>query len=99
VHGVADLAGLPGLAQKAVGSVFDTYGAPPRDLRAPGINPTKNQIIGSVEGVTGPLYEPKTQSGRIAKNVGEALPSLALTAGIRKSIEQSIKELQALQAR
>jgi hypothetical protein len=62
-----------------------------------------NEAIGGIHkeinGVLSEFLDIPVTSGRIAKNVGEALPSLALTAGIRKSIEQSIKELQALQAR
>jgi hypothetical protein len=73
--------------------------SPRRSSGAPGINPGKNQILGGLEGVTGPLYEPKTQAGKIAKSVGETVPPMAISAGLRGSIERAIKELQALQAR
>jgi hypothetical protein len=99
VHGVADTVGLAGFSQDAVGSVLYAFGAPPRDPRAHGINPTKSQILGGIEGVTGPLYEPKTQAGKMAKTIGETVPYLGFGAGVRGSLERALKELQALQAR
>jgi hypothetical protein len=38
--------------------------------------PTSQTIRGGVEGVTGPLYEPKTTLGKYAQTTGEFLPAL-----------------------
>lgn len=38
--------------------------------------PTSQQLRGAVEGVTGPLYEPKTTAGEYAQTTGEFLPGL-----------------------
>lgn len=49
--------------------------------------PTSSQVRSTVEGVTGPLYEPKTAPGRVAETFGEMVPAgLAGPGGVVRKV-------------
>lgn len=105
VKGGLGLAGLPGDVGSLISAGADKLGIPQGVKSAvstavrglPGVGamalgPTSQQLRGGLEGVTGPLYEPKTTAGEYAQTAGEFLPAaLAGPGGIaRKAVTQAL---------
>lgn len=95
VTGAAGLAGLPGmmeqgadwLARQTVGRAVNAYRSGGQDWSAdqsprprPFTMPSQQDILGKIEGMTGPLYQPQTTAGQYAKTIGEFAPA-ALAPG------------------
>lgn len=79
---------IPESVRKAAGMVAD-YGGPlamPARMLSggPTNKPTQEQITGAVEGVTGPIYQPKTTAGEYARTVGEFVPGAATPGGLMR---------------
>lgn len=54
--------------------------------------PTSQDLRGKIEGVTGPLYEPRTTAGKYAQTVGEFVPAAAGGPGglARRMVTQAV---------
>jgi hypothetical protein len=85
-RGAAAVAGLPGALKDAVNIASDYIMPLPqegKDTLAANkwMLPDPQQVTGAVEGVTGPLYQPKTQTGKYVNSVAEMAPGVLLGPG------------------
>jgi hypothetical protein len=80
------------MAQDATASAVEWLGAPKSvsDFAGKGARvlmgplaglPSTEQLTDALEGVTGPLYEPKTTAGKYARTMGEFVPGMLLGPG------------------
>ena len=79
------------LGQKATGAVDSLLGVSPEQTQAtraavaqnrmPLQAPTSNEVLGAVESVTGPMYQPQTTAGQYGKTIASFVPAAASGPG------------------